>query len=490
MRPLEVALLIVVALAAALPLFPRTRSRILTPPLALLTLAIAVAQAVLEGPRWQLTPAWLAVLTVLVLAARELGRPDSAAARTGSPAEDRAADSPPAPRVVLRSTLLAVTATAGVLLWAMPVVSLPVPSGPFPVGTATTVLIDEQRPEIYGPDPGGPRILPVQFWYPTLPLEELDEPEPAPWLVARDGVTRAAARDAGLPGFALSHLGLVRSNTVLDAPLAPDLELGLVLYSHGWSGFREIHITLLEELASRGYLVIAADHTYGALATQLPDSEVAALDPAALPSGVPSDVYDEASRRLVATFADDLQALLDAVLRDDLLGAIVNGEQLVDTPVGLLGHSTGGGAAVLLCSRDPRCGAIVGYDPWVEPVPDDVIGGDLQVPLLSLRSEEWVDNDNDVRLRRLHAGSTASEGRIAVPGLRHRDLTVLPLLSPLSAQLGLSGPGADRTTLAAVDRWTVQFLEHELRGRGADPLVVPPEPERTILEKRAAIGGG
>jgi hypothetical protein len=151
--------------------------------------------------------------------------------------------------------------------------------------------------------------------------------------------------------------------------------------------------------------------------------------------------------------------------------------------VGLVGHSTGGGAAILACSTDPRCGAVVGYDPWVEPIPDKVIGSDLRVPLLSIRSEEWVGTGNDDRLRRLHAGSSGPEGRVSMEGIAHRDMTLLPLLSPLSGFLGLSGPLAGEEALHHLDRWTVTFLDHHLRGMGPDPLDRPPTEHRGALEK-------
>lgn len=486
MRPLEVALIVAVVLAAAGPWLLRHSSRALAPALTLVALALAVAQVVLEAPRWQLVPIWLAVGLLLVTAARDL-LPVSAPTPAGagsdegllSPDDPQALDVTPSGWRVALPTLVLV-AVGGALAWALPVVELPTPAGEFAVGTATGVLVDVDRTERYGPDPGGPRVLPLQVWYPTTAAAPEDDA--APWLLDRAGVVEAAARDVGLPSFALAHLTLVQSHAYLDAPLAEAGELPLVLYAHGWSGFREIHSTVLEELASRGYVVVAADHTYGALATQLPGGEIAELDPAALPSNVPSEQYDEASRWLVETFADDLEVILDRLLAGELFAEVLDPERLSTGSVALIGHSTGGGAAILVCSRDPRCQAVVGYDPWVEPIPDEVIGGDLAVPLLSLRSGEWVDNDNDVRLRRLHAGSSAPEGRVALPGINHRDLTVLPLLSPLSSWLGGSGPDADRDALAALDRWTVRFLDHTLHGTGVDPLAVPPETERTILE--------
>ncbi len=489
MRPLELALVLAVVAAAVRPWTPWRRSRWAALLLALAAVAVAAAQVVVEGARWQLAPAWVAVGGLVLVALRDAlhrygppvddtatGTPVGASRPEPRPEDDTPTERRPRPFIV---PLVLLAALSAGLAWSLPVITLPEPSGPFRVGTTTTVVVGADRVERYGPEPGGPRVLPVQVWYPA---HEVADNEPAPWLLAREVVTDATARDAGLPGFTLGHLAMVSSHAVLDAPLAPVDGLSLVLYSHGWSGFREIHASQLESLASHGYLVVAADHTYGALATELPHGTIAELDPDTLPSGATQEVYDDAAEQLVATFAADLEAIMTAVLEEDLLGDLVDAELLEGHPVGFIGHSTGGGAAVLTCSRDPRCGAVVGYDPWVEPVPDEVVGGEFDTPLLSLRSEEWVDNDNDVRLRRLHAGATAAEGRVEVAGLRHRDLTLLPLLSPLSARLGLSGPLADAEALDIIDRWTVGFLDHHLRGIGLDPLVAPPSGHRTFVE--------
>jgi hypothetical protein len=471
-RPLELGLILALAIAAQRPWTPLRRSRSVALIVGLIPAIIAVVQVMVEGGRWQLAPLWLAAGVVLGLGVRDAMRP----AHRVEEADDGPAYAPRRVSPILLS--LAIGAGA-ILAWGLPVIVLPAPDGPHAVGTTTTVLVDDTRTETYG-SARGPRVLPIQVWYPA---QGTGHNPPAPWLIDREDVARAAARDLGLPGFALDHLGLVASNSLLDAAPIPHGDLPIVLYAHGWSGSREIHSTQLESLASRGYLVIAADHTYGSLATQLPDGRVAALDDEALPSGVPQETYDEAAVQLIETFAADLEAILAAVMDEGLLDDLVDAERFAGLPVGVLGHSTGGGAAVLACSRDPRCGAIVGYDPWVEPVPDGVVGGDLDIPLLSVRSEEWVGNDNDVRLRRLHAGSSAPEGRVMISGIHHRDLTLLPLLSPLSVRLGMSGPMADTESLGLLDLWTVRFLDHHLRGVGPDPLRSPPRHHHTTLEK-------
>jgi dienelactone hydrolase len=290
-----------------------------------------------------------------------------------------------------------------------------------------------------------------------------------------------AARELALPSFSLGHLGLISSHAteeVRGAAAAP-ASRPLLLYSHGWRGFRSIQSTLLESLASHGYVVVAVDHSHAALATVFPDGRVVPLDPRALPQGVPPEVREDAGEELVTTFARDLESVLGQLevgIPAEVLATADLGR------IGLIGHSTGGGAAILACSRIPGCTAVVGFDPWVEHLPDDLIGAGLDVPLLSVRSEEWVGHRNDRRLRRLHAATGAPEGLVALADVEHRDFTLLPMLSPLAAQMGFSGPVPGEVTHATVEDWTRRFLDHHLTGRGADPLSAPPRHEGARLE--------
>lgn len=472
MRPLESVLILTAAFAAARPWLPFRHARTPTLVVAALPVIAMVLQLVVEGGRWQLIPLWGVTVAVVILAIRDLIQ-TSEMSQGDEPEPEFGA------RAVSPALLGLAVAAGAVLSWALPVVALPTPSGPYAVGTTTTAVIDRDRTEIYGPNPGGPRTLPVQVWYPAQGTSREGR---HPWLIDRDGLMVAAAQKLGLPGFSLGHLELVVSSSVLDAPVAGTGELPVVIYSHGWSGARELHATKAELLASNGYVVIAADHTYGALATHLPDGTLAELDDQALPSDVPYEEYEAAAEQLVATYAADIESLLEAIFEEGHLNDIVGEGRLVEGSLGIVGHSTGGGAAIKVCERDERCSAAVAYDPWVEPVPDEIIGGDLAVPLLSIRSEEWAGSPNDDRLRRLHAGSSAPQGLVLVDGVNHRDLTLLPLFSPLSSMLGLSGRQAGIERLRSVDEWTLRFFDHHLRDRGLDPFNSPPVSEGLVLE--------
>jgi dienelactone hydrolase len=454
-RPLEIVLLLSAFVGSGWLL--RTRRTSSTGLLVLLgSLAMAgTAQAALEGSRWQLIPAYLAAGLMIVSSGTAV-------------LIDR--DEPVLRRTVTVAAVV-MTSLSGLIGWALPVDLLPDPPGPQPVGTVTSLLSDSDRIERYGPEPGGARQLVVQAWYPADPTAMVD---PEPWLSDVDAFAAEAATEVGLPRFALSHLDQVQTSSTFGTRAAPSPSgAPVVVLSHGWSGFRTVHTDLAESLASRGYVVLAIDHTYGALASLLPNGEVVPIDRTALPEAgtVTPQIHEVASQALVATFAADIRRALDA-LADDEFPVLAGAVDL--TRVAFVGHSTGGGGAVLACSMDERCDAVVGFDPWVVPVPDAVIDVGLSGPLLSLRSEEWTGLPNDARLGALHEASSGPEGRVVIRGTRHRDFTLIPTLSPLSGPLGLRGPTPTDRTQQIVDLWTSRFLDHHLRGEGTDPLLDPP----------------
>lgn len=417
-------------------------------------LAAAFAQVGLSQWRWQLVPVGVAsALLAVVLAARATGRP-----------------------ALLAGTTAVLTLVAAGLsfafAWAFPVDVLPEPDGPHAVGTTTLVLTDEDRSERYGPEPGGPREIVLQLWYPADPAAPSD---PAPLIAQAGAFVDLGAAELGLPRFALGHLGLVPSHATVDVE-ALDRPSPVALLAHGWTGFRTLQTDLAEQLASEGWIVAAADHRYGALVTTFPDGRADLFDADALPEfgTVPDDEYERRSRTLVATFAEDLALVLRTLTVDP--PAVLAGRIDPDT-VAMLGHSTGGGAAIAACAAEPRCDAVVGFDPWVDPLDPAVLRTGTERPLLSLRTEDWIARPNEETLQALHVvqrRSGTAEGLVSIDGALHRDYTLIGAISPAAGLLGIAGETPSDVTRAATVAWTSEFLAHHVRGTGTDPLDVTP----------------
>lgn len=409
---------------------------------------VAGAQYLLEGYRWQLVPLYVVAGVIVVVSVWDLASP------TDSSDERR------------RNVGGAVWASLGIaLLVALPV-ALPVvdvPGDPAqPVGTLSYVAIDPDRTEMYGPAPGGPRELAIQIWY---PVESVDGVDMAPWVDNVDSLAPTAAAYLGFPEFFLDHLALSATNSFLGATAA-DGGFPVIVYSHGWGGFRSVALNQMEALAAEGFVVVAVDHTYAALSATLADGSQAALDVRALPdeADVGPEEYARARETLSAVFAADLEFVLDQLplLQSGVMPRLEPIAGHLDLGrIGLLGHSTGGGAAVTVCWRDDRCDAVLGQDPWLEPISPDILSQGLEVPMLALRSEEWLARPNDELVAELAANSPMVT-LAHINGTVHRDFTVLPALSPLSSVAGLSGPLATDRTFELVNAVNVAFFSHHL----------------------------
>jgi predicted dienelactone hydrolase len=431
-----------------------------------LILAVAmvavVTQLVVEGYRWQLLPLYVVALG--------LGTGDLLSVERQLPWWRRAS------RPILGLIGLGMVALPLVVL---PIPTLPEPSGPLAVGTISLALQFPERQEDYGPRPGvGTRRIMVQVWYPAAAVED---PPVDPWTEDLDIVGPAMSRRLGYPGFFLSHTRYTAAQSVKSAPpLAGTFPL--VLYSHGYGGFRTIAVNQMEALASHGYVVMAADHTFGAAAVRFPDGAVATLDPEALPreGTVAEDVYKERAVTLATTFALDLAGIVDA-LEEGSAGPFASMADHVDLGrIGVMGHMVGGGAAVRFCLSDPRCQAVLGMDAWVEPVPDRIIAPASEIPMLFMRSAEWRGSNNDGRLRGMAERSKATTYWIGIEEATESDFVLTPLLSPLGSRLGLTGTIPAGRIIPIIDRFQIGFFDHVLLGAGAAAVEQNPFDEVTL----------
>ena len=459
MRTWETVQLAVVAVAVLLPVllgYRLKRGR-----MAVVLLVAVVAQLVIEGYRWQLLPL---EFTTLGLAVTDVLRDERRVRGL-----QRFRRGVLGPVGILALAVLPIT---------LPIPELPIPTGPFSVGTQTFVVIDEERLEIYGlpereegedpPEPTEPRRFVVQAWYPAADVEGL---EPLPWNPDFEVVGPALAGRLGFPGFFLSHISDVSSSSY-DSPEAVSGRLPVVIYSHGWTGFRTIALHQMESLASRGFIVLAADHSYGSVATVFPNGSVVEYDPRALPDDVESDSeeYLEAAEQLVETYSEDLVAILDA-LETGASGPLSRLRAEPDlSRIGIFGHSTGGGAAVRTCINDTRCAAVAGLDPWVNPIPDRVVALELSQPSLFMRSDGWRGTPNDGRLRGLAERSPFESYWVGIDGAGHNDFVLTPAFSPVAARLGLKGPIPADRVIPIVDTYLTAFFQRHLMGTGGAAL--------------------
>ncbi len=447
MRTLEIILLVMmVLLLGQVWLRPQFgKSRWPTAVLPLVTLVTLLAHWLVEGARWQMVPAYallsgLALYTLIIYARPQMKKP----------------------HFLWDILLLPLILVAVGLPVVMPVPRLPTPTGPLPVGTAAYHWLDESRLEIYTPDPDDTREIMVQFWYPTTAVDSATATL-APLLTNLDIVAPTLAERFDFPSFALDHLNLIQTHAYLDVPVNPEqASYPVIIFSPGYNSMRQQSTSLMEELASHGYVVIALDHTHVGVMTIFPDGRVIFLNPDILKErAVHGDAAHFASAQ---SLGDVWQADIEYVL-----SRLENGEiderfqgKLDLSRLGLLGHSTGSGVASRFCALDARCQAGVGMDAWLGPVSEAVREQGTDKPFLFLMSEYWPTAENKAHIAQYVQNSPqASWSTIAQTA--HYDFSDLPLLTPLSYQIGLSGEIDSYVGQSLVREYVRGFFDEHLK---------------------------
>jgi len=446
MRIFELSLSILTIYFAANYFFPWLSDPLKYKLLLIALVLIAGAQIIVEGFRWQLWPLFIGIAILIIIALTQITNLGASIA------------------VGLSILLVLITVIAAKLL------PIPAPypiTGPYQVGTTVAHLTDSSRKELYGKDPAAPREIMVQVWYPAEPTKDNEQ---AQWMQDIEVAAPAIARYIDLPPFALDHLKYVKANAHIDAPPIKDENgLPILIFSHGWAGFKEQNIFQVEELASHGYTVIGINHTYGAVLTVFPDGRQAPRNPDALPSGVSKDEYDQASNLLVRQWAADIGFVIDEleITNHTSPFGLLTGK-LDLSKLGIFGHSTGAGATAEFCTSDSRCKAALMMDLWSEPVSSNAISAGLSQPSLIMHSENWDSLDypenNYGLIGDMVEASTGEVFEMVIQGTKHYDFSSLPMLSPLAPSLGLKGPIEGSLGLEIINFYSVNFFDQYLRG--------------------------
>lgn len=363
---------------------------------------------------------------------------------------------------------------------------LPEPTGPYPVGTTELHLVDRARADPWVPE--RTRELMVSLWYPTRPGH--NEPL-APYL--RPGVAtyydRTVAPAIGLSPGQVDFAG-VRTHARTGAAAAPHPGgRPVVLYSPGFGVPRVSGTALVEELVSRGYVVVTVDHTYEASAVEFPDGRVA---PQTLP-----EQSDDRLRKAMKVRGQDMRFVLDQLTalaseRHPDAGRLPRGlgAAVGLSRVGMFGHSAGGVGAADVMYADRRVHAGIDMDGFLDygddAPPSAVAEQGLDRPFLVMGSvlaggRPRTHHTNPL-WRWLWERSTGPMLDLNVPAGKHYTFTDYQAILPqLDEALGLADGVRDTfigtvdpaRILASLRAYVVAFFGQHLRGRPQRLLTGP-----------------
>lgn len=224
--------------------------------------------------------------------------------------------------------------------------TLPAPTGHHRVGTVSLHLVDPTRPDPWVPaEPV--RQLMIQIWYPAARVH--GHPN-APWLTP--AAARAYEEANDLPVFTWptthAHLGAPVEQRRGGWPV--------VLYSHGLGGHRGEATTLVEDLASHGYVVVTIDHVHDAGVVELPNGHIAT---GAIPELTEDNEVQLTTKAIEARVADT-RFVLDQLAAINRVGGLRGAFDL--NRVGMFGHSDGGATTAHAMHADFRVAVGINLD--------------------------------------------------------------------------------------------------------------------------------
>ena len=323
----------------------------------------------------------------------------------------------------------------------VPRVVAPAPTGSSPVGTTVMPLIDSSRDDPYLAD-GTKRELLVKFWYPASLTQGC---KPAPYL--SPGVRKVYSDLLGVP------LPEVQTHSCLDAPVADGIH-PIVVFTPGFTATFTDYTFIMEDLASRGYVVASVDHTYESTAVEFPDGRVIRSNFGSY-LGIIRRAHRKALTFAVSVRLRDLEAVADALER-------LNGEapgrffgRLDTTRIALAGHSLGGLTAVLGVEQEPRFRAAIDID---GAVPQGLTTSTVTPVFILAAGRKWWSGDD----RHLWNELRGPRFAVNLEGAEH--LTPSDALW-LAKGAVPAGPMGSERTLAAVRDYIAAFLDTYLRGR-------------------------
>lgn len=473
---------------------PRNRRPGLLGFFAWMALLLTIVHLIFEKYRWQMTPAYVLVVVVGLLAMRK------APAEAAKSAWWRTAG-----RVAGALVALLLCAVTVFFARGFPVFQDPATTGPYLVGTTRFYFVDSSRQDIFAPDPHAPRELLAAAWYPAEPGANA---KPEPFWPGDSAAGPAISSLLHTPPVFFSHVRLIKSHSYLDAPLAhAETQYPVLIFSHGYGGTIWQNTVQMEELASHGFIVFSLGHTYESGAVPFPDGRVIPMSQARLDALMKSDAGPE-----MATLFKQMQASNDpaeikrismriltisAPMNKSLAVWVADTKYLMDElekinsgadtgitgpakrfgghldmgRIGLLGMSFGGATAGEICVQDARCKAGLNLDGGQF---GDLVDHPLHVPFLYFSSEGNKMNDP---IYEISQGDLYSVHVIGSTHLNFTDLSLaLPGLKRLSVQgMSVFGPIQADDMEHIMNAYTLAFFEKYLRGK-PEPLLDGPPP--------------
>ncbi|PKD17686.1 hypothetical protein APR41_05615 [Salegentibacter salinarum] len=386
---------------------------------------------VLEGARWQMSLGYLIVLGVLFLLWKQTIR-------------------------VNMNLLVKIFLTTGfgivlILGWflpsILPVFKLPTPTGNLEIGSKY-IHIKTDRPESITWDKDDKRELMIKAWYPAQIAGENSEN------YLDKGSRLGFADKYGLPGWSMDYLDLIKTSTY-KSPEVANGKFPVLIFSHGHYSKAFGYYALIEEIVSQGYIVLNINHTYESTGSIFPDGDIKLYNTTydSLNNNqemanmawnatqefnqaestkeefkaIKDLMEDYIAAESIKRWSKDISSVIDHLENEKSFLFLKN--HIINSNIGVFGHSHGGAAAGQVLLEDKRVKAAINMDgtQW-----GTMVNSTLNKPFAYI-SSDWLKEQPNFNKHAFRNKSNADFYNIKIENSGHSNFMDIPLMVNFSA---------------------------------------------------------
>jgi len=360
--------------------------------------------------------------------------------------------------LLIFSTLL-ISGCSFIVSRVIPLNDIKSPTGNYKVGTQIFYWTDNDREEWFTDIEGDKRELVIQVWYPSSGENNAK----VGWIDNPSIRTNAIIDKFDVPKFIAKAIDRVDTDSFLNANPIEKGSFPVIIFSHGFEGFRSQNTTQIQELASNGYIVFSVDHTYDAVLTILEDGRT--ISPAEKYCyGCEAEEFYDIFIPQINTRISDMRFLIDQIEKLKTAKIESNFSHLMDIDrLGIFGHSFGGGTSLAVTILDPRIKSCLSLDGWYVPIHPDIYEKGLSKPFLHLGQVAWDEAINYEILDKILESKEGIGYKLSLKGAHHYDFTDSPHLSKLASSFKLSSDLDSQEILDVTNTAVIGFFNTHLK---------------------------
>ena len=372
------------------------------------------------------------------------------------------------------------TLLSAILCYALPVFTLPKPTGPYAIASKTLYLKDSSRMEDITADPNDLRELMIDVWYPASATAG----DPKPYFEPTE--RKGFAAKYGLPAGSFRYLSSVETH-VYEEATPEEGAFPVLIFSPGYYTPTSGYHSVLSEIASHGFVIFSINHSYETMGSRFPDGREIFFDQGYADRYSWSEAMGEAVKQFenstenekyeavkvvntvnqgallnVNRWSADISAVIDAMEGWNRNPEFILAGQLKLDQIGAFGHSRGGASALEASLDDPRIKVSANLDgaQW-----GSVINSKLDKPTAVFSSASSLLYEVNHYI--YHEAKGPNFYDVVVAGTGHSSFSDIPYMVGLT-QLNEAGPIDPKVATAAFNGFLLGFFQKYLSGEAVD----------------------